>query len=68
MGIILKETRERGLIAGVHTDGAKTALKRFAEGFQMCTVLNDVRLLASAAANAVREARGVGAGAAAKTY
>jgi 4-hydroxy-2-oxoheptanedioate aldolase len=65
MGIILKETRERGLVAGVHTDGAKTAHKRFAEGFQMCTLLNDVRLLASAAANLVREARGQGAAVAA---
>jgi 4-hydroxy-2-oxoheptanedioate aldolase len=68
MGIILKETRERGLIAGSHTDGAKTAHKRFAEGFQFCTLLNDVRLLATAAANVVREARGQGAVAAAKTY
>jgi 4-hydroxy-2-oxoheptanedioate aldolase len=68
MGIILKETRERGLIAGVHTDGPKTARKRFAEGFQFCTILNDVRLLATAAANAVREARGQDAAAAAKTY
>ena len=64
MGIILKETRERGLIAGVHTDGPKTAHKRFEEGFQFCTLLNDVRLLATAAANAVREARGLGAAAA----
>jgi hypothetical protein len=31
-------------------------------------LLNDVRLLASAAANVVREARGLGAAAAAKTY
>jgi 4-hydroxy-2-oxoheptanedioate aldolase len=68
MGIILKETRERGLIAGVHTDGPKTASKRFAEGFQFCTLLNDVRLLATAAANVVREARGQAAAAAAKTY
>jgi hypothetical protein len=68
MGIILKETAERGLIAGVHTDGPKTAHKRFAEGFQFCTILNDVRLLATAAANAVREARGQGSAAAAKTY
>jgi 4-hydroxy-2-oxoheptanedioate aldolase len=68
MGTILKETRERGLIAGVHTDGPKTAQKRFAEGFQFCTLLNDVRLLATAAANAVREARGLAAEAAAKTY
>jgi 4-hydroxy-2-oxoheptanedioate aldolase len=68
IGIILKETRERGLIAGVHTDGPKTAHKRFEEGFQYCTILNDVRLLAVGAANAVREARGLGAAAAAKTY
>jgi 4-hydroxy-2-oxoheptanedioate aldolase len=68
MEIILNETRERGLIAGVHTDGPKTAHKRFEEGFQFCTILNDVRLLAMGAANAVREARGLGAAAAAKTY
>jgi 4-hydroxy-2-oxoheptanedioate aldolase len=68
MGIILKETRERGLIASVHTDGPKTAARRFEEGFQMCTLLNDVRLLATAAANLVREARGQAAAATAKTY
>src|SRR5262245_49687199 len=68
MGIVLKETRERGLIAGVHTDSAKTAHKRFEECFPFCPLLNDVRLLATAAANAVREARGLGAAAAAKTY
>jgi 4-hydroxy-2-oxoheptanedioate aldolase len=68
MDIILKKARQRGHIAGVHTDGPRTAHKRFEEGFQMCTVLNDVRLLAAAAANAVREARGQGAAAQAKTY
>jgi 4-hydroxy-2-oxoheptanedioate aldolase len=68
MSIILKETRERCLIAGVHTDGPKTAARRFTEGFQMCTLLNDVRLLAAAAANMVREARGQSAAAASKTY
>jgi 4-hydroxy-2-oxoheptanedioate aldolase len=68
MDIILKKTRQWGHIAGVHTDGPRTAHKRFEEGFQMCTILNDVRLLATAAANAVREARGQGAAAAAKTY
>jgi 4-hydroxy-2-oxoheptanedioate aldolase len=68
MDIILKKTRQWGHIAGVHTDGPKTAHKRFEEGFQMCTILNDVRLLAAAAANMVREARGQGAAAAAKTY
>jgi 4-hydroxy-2-oxoheptanedioate aldolase len=58
MDFVLEGTRQWGHIAGVHTDGPKTALKRFAEGFQMCTLSNDVRVLASAAANAVREARG----------
>jgi 4-hydroxy-2-oxoheptanedioate aldolase len=68
MATIQKKTRAAGLIAGVHTDGAKTALRRYEEGFQMCTILNDVRLLAMAAADAVREVRGQGPAAKAKTY
>jgi 4-hydroxy-2-oxoheptanedioate aldolase len=68
MAAILRETRQRGLIAGVHTDGPKTAAKRFAEGFHYCTLMNDTRVLAVAAANLVREARGEAAAAAAKTY
>jgi 4-hydroxy-2-oxoheptanedioate aldolase len=68
MQTILEKTRAKGLIAGVHTDSAKTALKRFAEGFQLCTILNDARLLAAAAQAAVREARGQEQAAAAKTY
>ena len=65
---IVKTTRKKGLIAGVHTDGPATALRRFEAGFQMCTILNDVRLLAVAAANAVNEVRGKGPAAKAKTY
>jgi 4-hydroxy-2-oxoheptanedioate aldolase len=68
MDIIVKTTRQWGHIAGVHTDGASTARKRFAEGYQMCTILNDVRLLAVAAANAIRDVRGQGEAAKAKTY
>lgn len=69
MDIICKTTRKWGHIAGVHTDGAKTALKRFDGGYQMCTLLNDVRLLAVAAQQAVRDARGQGGQAAqSKTY
>jgi 4-hydroxy-2-oxoheptanedioate aldolase len=68
MEIIVNTTRKKGLIAGVHTDGPKTALRRFEEGFQMCTILNDVRLLAMAAAQAVREVRGQAPAAKAKTY
>ena len=68
METIRKGTRERGLIAGVHTDSAKTALKRYAEGFQLCTILNDARLLMLAAQAAVREVKGRPAAVGAKTY
>ena len=61
-------TRKNGKFAGVHTDGAKTAIRRFRDGYQLCTILNDARLLANAAAAAVREARGEMPRAAAKTY
>jgi 4-hydroxy-2-oxoheptanedioate aldolase len=61
-------TRKSGKIAGVHTDGAKTALRRFSEGYQLCTILSDARLMANAAAAAVREARGEMAQTGAKTY
>jgi len=61
-------TRKHGKIAGVHTDGPKTAARRFGEGYQLCTLLNDARLMANAAAAAVREARGQVPQAAAKTY
>ena len=65
---IVKTTRKHGLIAGVHTDGPATALRRFEAGFQMCTILNDVRLMAVAAANAINEVRGKAPAAKAKTY
>jgi 4-hydroxy-2-oxoheptanedioate aldolase len=61
-------TRKNGKIAGVHTDSAKTAVRRFAEGYQLCTILSDARLMANAASAAVREARGEMARAGAKTY
>jgi 4-hydroxy-2-oxoheptanedioate aldolase len=65
---IARKTRAKGLIAGVHTDGVATALQRYQEGFQFCTLINDVRLLAVAAANAIRELRGQAPAEAAKTY
>jgi 4-hydroxy-2-oxoheptanedioate aldolase len=58
MATICKKTRAAGKIAGVHTDGAKTALKRFADGYQFCTLLNDVRALAIQAQSWIREVRG----------
>lgn len=68
MASICGRTRQKGLIAGVHTDSAKTALRRFDEGFQLCTILNDARLMAMAAQAAVREAKGEAQAQAAKTY
>lgn len=54
---IRSSTRAAGLIAAVHTDGPETAAKRFAEGFQLCTLQGDTRLLADGAAAQVRAAR-----------
>jgi 4-hydroxy-2-oxoheptanedioate aldolase len=68
MAHIAKATRAKGLIAGCHTDGPKTAGKRFADGFQFCTLLNDVRLLVNAAQASIREARGLAPTEAPKTY
>ena len=65
---IAETARKKGKFAGVHTDGAKTAIRRFGDGYQFCTILNDARLLANAAAAAVREARGQMPQEAAKTY
>ncbi|MGQ0673518.1 MAG: HpcH/HpaI aldolase family protein [Hyphomicrobium sp.] len=39
----------KGLIAGVHTDGAATALARYREGFHLCSTPTDMRLLLDAA-------------------
>jgi 4-hydroxy-2-oxoheptanedioate aldolase len=68
MQTIREKTQARKLIAGAHTDGTKTALKRYGEGFQLCTVLNDARLMANAAQAAVREIKGQAPAPAAKTY
>jgi 4-hydroxy-2-oxoheptanedioate aldolase len=57
---IAKKTNEKGLIAGVHTDGAKTAIMRFEQGYHFCAVLNDARLMAVAAAQVVKDIRGGG--------
>jgi 4-hydroxy-2-oxoheptanedioate aldolase len=65
---IAKKTNEKGLIAGVHTDGPKTALTRFEQGYHYCAVLNDVRMLATAASQAIKDIRGGGKVEQAKTY
>jgi 4-hydroxy-2-oxoheptanedioate aldolase len=68
MKTIVTKTRAAGKIAGAHTDGPKTAHKRFAEGYQFCTLLNDIRALAMTATNWVREARGQGQVQGSKSY
>jgi 4-hydroxy-2-oxoheptanedioate aldolase len=68
MAEILKKTKAAGKIAGVHTDGAKTTIKRFKEGFHFSTLLNDVRALAIQASSWVREVRGEAPTAAPKSY
>lgn len=59
MRMIADKTLRAGKIPGSHTDSAKTALKRFEDGYRFCTLLNDVRVLAAAVGNMVREARGL---------
>jgi 4-hydroxy-2-oxoheptanedioate aldolase len=66
--LIAKKTRAKGLIAGVHCDGSKTALRRFGQGYQLATILNDARLMATAAAQAVKEVKGGAPVVAPKTY
>lgn len=57
MQAVLAKVRAAGLIAAVHTDGPKTALRRFAEGFQLCTLQGDVRLMSDAAAAQTKAVR-----------
>lgn len=68
IGSICAATRRRGKIAGIHTDTASTTLRRIKQGFQFCSILNDVRLMAIAASAVVREVRGEAPQAAPKTY
>jgi 4-hydroxy-2-oxoheptanedioate aldolase len=65
---ICEGTRKHGKIAGIHTDGAATTVRRINEGFQFCSILNDVRLMAVAASAVVREVRGAAPQPAPKTY
>lgn len=46
-----------GRIAAIHTDGPETAMRRFEEGFGLCTLQGDARLLTNAASAQVRAMR-----------
>jgi 4-hydroxy-2-oxoheptanedioate aldolase len=57
MDQVRERARSSGLIAGVHTDGAATARRRFAEGYQLCSLPTDLRLLLNAVRGAVDAAK-----------
>ncbi len=63
-----KVTRSKGLIAGVHCDGPGTAKKRFDQGYNFVTLMNDARAMAVAATNMIKETRGEADRITAKTY
>ncbi|MDX2290034.1 MAG: aldolase/citrate lyase family protein [Hyphomicrobiaceae bacterium] len=58
MATIRVQAKAAGRIVAVHTDGPETARQRFAEGFDICTLQNDARLLADAARAQAAAARG----------
>jgi len=60
--------RSTAPLAGAHTDGAQTAIKRFKDGYHFATLINDVNLLARASRSALAEARGEGKVEGAKSY
>ena len=68
MKTIVTKARKAGKFAGAHTNGPKTAHKRFAEGYHFTTLFNDIRILADAALSSVNEARGKGKADASKSY
>jgi len=68
MKTIVDKTRAAGKLAGVHTDCAKTALKRFEDGYHFSTLINDVNLLARMARSEIAEARGQGKVEGSKSY
>jgi 4-hydroxy-2-oxoheptanedioate aldolase len=58
IGTILAAAKKHNVIAGIHcADGAMVA-RMAKDGFQFCTISNDVRLMASKAAEEVAAARG----------
>ena len=55
---ILAAAKDNGLIAGIHNASGAYAYEMGQRGFDLVTVSNDTRLLASAASAAVSSARG----------
>lgn len=61
MASILEAAKRHRRFAAVHTDGPETARARWKEGFGLCTLQGDVRLLADAARMQLEAARLPGA-------
>jgi 4-hydroxy-2-oxoheptanedioate aldolase len=60
---VLDGCRRNGVVPGIHTDGAETALRRRDAGFRMITILSDgglMRTMASRSLATVRETAPVG--------
>jgi len=57
IGQVRERARAAERIAAIHTDGARTAKQRFAEGFQFCSLPTDMRFLINAVRAAVHEAK-----------
>lgn len=54
METIRARAKAAGRFVAVHTDGAATALERFSEGFDLCSMPSDMRFLVDGAGAAVR--------------
>jgi 4-hydroxy-2-oxoheptanedioate aldolase len=60
MAEVLAKTRALGRVAAVHTDGPATARVRYDEGYQLCSLQTDMRMLVTAARTAVAAVKGAG--------
>ena len=57
IGAILKAAHDAGIKAGIHCLTTDYAKKMIAQGFNLVTIANDMRLLMAAAGTAVKEMR-----------
>lgn len=60
---VLDAARRHGLVAGVHCGSPEEAAQRFAQGFRLCPVAVDTRLLESGGASALKAAKSRSVGA-----
>ena len=58
MDTILAAAKRHGIIAASHTASGEMANRLFEQGYQLCTIAKDTRLLAMKAAEEIAVARG----------